>query len=535
MQEKSIEQLTAEIKARYGIGGGGQGPQRFPILLICPSHYDLDGYVVQWVRPAASADSLETMHGRVEDSLGRGVLGADVETELRSVDERTTRVLPDKLAKELQGGHGLVILTGVQANQFSRAMDIALPLRVAGIPVCMEGLFVAGSMAQQGAATPVLREAMNLGISLLAGSPSQAQVDKLVRDAWQGRLQPLYQNEESQAASGATPPIAATRLTSGMARAMRLLPFECTFSTVVDVSGGSAEAAEGKIRAKLQHGSGRFLLADRNFSRNPEWEKIFDRLIAMREQEKLDLECVLQVDGVCHRLPRFLEKAARAGVRGVHVDLESGIGASSAESHRAPDSISGYRTMLLEWKRVGVVIFARYAVGGRGETAEEVVREVRMLKRELPVDVLEPGSAPPWEAGEKPGAAAWREFYTLEHMEKVLRRALATGTDVEELMAVLLWFHFCVVYERVDPLLGGSRRRKHRRDRRPSIEREDPLSFYPNYGLERAYKRIGMARLYRRFRRFVRQLEGEPGARSYTDPALAGTGGLLMPQVPAAR
>jgi hypothetical protein len=534
VEDKSVEQLTAEIKARYGIGGGGAGPRRFPIVLIRPSHYDGDGYVVQWVRPAAPSERLAGMRSLVENCLGRGIPGTEVETELRVIDENTARVRPERLAKSLQGGQGLVILADVQANQFPRAMDIALPLRVAGVHVCMAGLFVAGGMA---ASTPALREAMNLGISLLAGGPIQAQIDDLVRDAWQGRLQPHYSDEASASASGATPPVAATRLVGGMARAMRLLPFECTFCTVVDVAGSSADAAEEKIRRELQHGSGRFLLADRNFSRNPEWEKIFDRLITMREQENLDVECTLQVDAVCHRLPRFLEKAARAGVRGVFVDLESGIGARQAEGHPSPDSISGYRAMLLEWKRVGVVVFAGYAVGGKGETAEDIAREVRMLQRELPIDVLEPGcaAAPDPEAGARLARAAWREFYTLEHMEKVLRRAVATGTDVEELIAILLWFHFCVVYEKADPMLGGSRRRKHRRDRRPSIEREDPLSFYPNYAVELAWKRIRMARLYRRFRRFVKQLEGEPGARSYTDSALAGTNGLLMPQLPAAR
>ncbi len=43
----------------------------------------------------------------------------------------------------------------------------------------------------------------------------------------------------------------------------------------------------------------------------------------MREQEKLNLKFMIQVDTMCHRLPNFIEKAGRAGVRRVFIGLES--------------------------------------------------------------------------------------------------------------------------------------------------------------------------------------------------------------------
>ena len=63
----------------------------------------------------------------------------------------------------------MVALVGVQSNQFPRAMDLARPLRAAGIPVCIGGFHVSGCLAMLPEITPELKEAMDLGISLFAG------------------------------------------------------------------------------------------------------------------------------------------------------------------------------------------------------------------------------------------------------------------------------------------------------------------------------------------------------------------------------
>ena len=73
------------------------------------------------------------------------------------------------------------------------------------------------------------------------------------------------------------------------------------------------------MRANVAQGITRFFVTDDNFARNRNWEPIFDRLIELREGEKLPIKLFLQVDTLCHRIPGFIEKAARAGVHlGVH-------------------------------------------------------------------------------------------------------------------------------------------------------------------------------------------------------------------------
>jgi hypothetical protein len=105
-------------------------------------------------------------------------------------------------------------------------------------------------------------------------------------------------------------------------------------------------------------------------------------------------------------------------------------------------------------------------------------------------------------------------------MERVLRRAAATGIPLASMAALVVWFHFCIVYEKVDPLQGGYLRRKRRGDRRPTLPKENWLRFWVGYGSELVYKHWQMARLYLHFRMFVKRLERDGNAKNYTDHAL---------------
>src|SRR5579863_10735042 len=139
---------------------------RFRLYLIKPSHYDDDGYVIQWLRSAIPSNSLAVMHGLAEDCRARGALGEDF--DVVAMDETNTRVRPEKIAAEIAqaGGRGLVCLVGVQSNQFPRAIDIARRLRAAGVQVAIGGFHVSGCLSMLPQMPDDLREAQALGVSL---------------------------------------------------------------------------------------------------------------------------------------------------------------------------------------------------------------------------------------------------------------------------------------------------------------------------------------------------------------------------------
>jgi hypothetical protein len=131
------------------LGKGQAATRRFQLILIKPSHYDADGYVVQWLRSTIPSNSLATVYGLAKGAAERQVLGPELAIDVIAIDETNTRVVPKKLALRIvaNGGLGLVGIVGVQSNEFPRALDIARPLRAAGIQVMIGGFHVSGCLA----------------------------------------------------------------------------------------------------------------------------------------------------------------------------------------------------------------------------------------------------------------------------------------------------------------------------------------------------------------------------------------------------
>src|SRR5947207_8190718 len=105
---------------------GGRTKRHFQFVLIKPSHYDDDGYVVQWVRSSIPSNSLACVYGLISDAAERRVLGPDVDVDIAAFDETNTRVRVNRIIDLFRrhGGFGMVGLVGVQSNQFPRALDI---------------------------------------------------------------------------------------------------------------------------------------------------------------------------------------------------------------------------------------------------------------------------------------------------------------------------------------------------------------------------------------------------------------------------
>lgn len=543
--------------------------ERFHLVLIKPSHYDDDGYVIQWLRSAIPSNTLACLNGLALECNQRRVLGDNVDIVVSASDEMNTRIRVNRIIRQLRGKRALVGLVGVQSNQFPRAMDIARPFRQAGIPVCIGGFHVSGCLAMLPEIPPELTEAMDLGISLFAGE-AEGRLEELLSDAWQGKLKPLYNYMSELPALEGTPipllPAARIRRTGGSMTSFdagRGCPFQCSFCTIINVQGRksrhrSADDVERIVRSNLAQGINRFFITDDNFARNREWERIFDRLIAMREDEHLNIKFVIQVDTMCHRLPRFIEKARRAGVARVFIGLETIRTDSLVGARKKQNKIGEYRRMLQEWKRAGVTVFAGYIVGFGNDTRESVLRDIEIIQRELPIDLLEPHCLTPLPGSEdhlklyKAGAPldpdlnkydiehvttehplmsaaeweqlyqdSWAFYYSPAHMKTVLRRAAATpGMSAGNMLFLLLWFYACIILEKVDPLQGGYFRRKYRRDRRPTLPRENPFVFYPRFVAELIAKHIRLASMTWELYRLRRELKRDPDARNYTDAAL---------------
>ena len=377
--------------------------RRFCLVLVKPSHYDDDGYVIQWL-PLVDPVELARLAVRPRQATARErrVLGDDVEIEIHAFDETNTRVRPARLAAMIEAaGAGMVMLTGVQSNQFPRALDLARPLRERGIAGRHRRIprFRHDQHARRAGPRPRAGPGA-LGLSLFAGE-AEGRLDEVLRDAAAGALKPLYNFMDDLPGIEGTPiPLMAVERAQRTAggddqlRRRPRLPLPVLFLHDHQRAGAQVAPALGRRRREdrarqLRAGTARFFITDDNFARNKDWEPILDRLIHLREVEGLNISFIIQVDTLCHRLPNFIEKCARAGVRRVFIGLENINPANLAGAKKRQNKITEYRKMLLAWKQARVITYAGYILGFPNDTVESILHDIDVIKKELPVDLLE--------------------------------------------------------------------------------------------------------------------------------------------------
>jgi radical SAM superfamily enzyme YgiQ (UPF0313 family) len=542
--------------------------KRFCLILVKPSHYDDDGYVIQWLRSSIPSNSLASLFGLARDCAERNVLG-DMPIDIHAFDETNTRIRPQHLAAMIDAaGAGMVMLVGVQSNQMPRALNIARPLRELGVQVAIGGFHVSGTLSMLNGVDAHVDRAKEMGISLFAGE-AEERLDQVLKDALSGMLKPLYNYMNDLPGIAGTPiPLMAVeraQRTIGATTSFdagRGCPYQCSFCTIINVQGRksrrrSPEDVEKIVRTNYAQGLRAFFITDDNFARNKDWEPILDRLIQLREVEKFNVSYIIQVDTLCHKLPNFIEKAARAGVKRVFIGLENINPDNLLGAKKRQNKITEYRTMLLAWKTAGVITYAGYILGFPNDTFDSIMHDIDVIKRELPVDLLEffyltplPGSedhlklhkagapldpdlnkydlnhvctthpkmsAAEWDRAYK---MAWQRYYTNEHIETILRRVASTRANASQALFLITWFKGSIDFEHVHPLEGGFLRKRSRHDRRPELPREPVWSFYPKYWTETAVKVVRWATLYLRLRRRYLAIKHDPNRYSYTDIAM---------------
>jgi hypothetical protein len=546
--------------------------QKFFVEIIKPSHYDDDGYVIQWVRAFVPSNSLACLYALARDVQQRQALGPDVDVVVNAYDEVHTVIPVRDILRRIQagGGRGVVLLAGVQSNQFPRAADLAVEFRAAGLPVAVGGFHVSGCLAMLPGLPPDLRAAREMGVTLFAGE-GEGRMEQLLADAYHGRLQPVYNflNDLPDLRGQVIPRLPSEVLRRYMLEspfdAGRGCPFQCSFCTIINVQGRKsryrdADDVERLVRANLAQGIHKFFITDDDFARNKNWEPIFDRLIALREKEGLRFKFLMQVDTQCHKVPRFIDKAARAGCSRVFLGLENINPENLAAARKHQNHVGQYRTMLQAWRSHHILTVAGYILGFPADTPESIERDIRTIQRELPIDILEffvltplPGSADHqalYRRGEwmdpdmnrydvehvttaHPRMSrrqwqeiydrAWHLYYSPRHVETLLRRARASGIATTRMVWAILCYYGSYRFEKVHPLQCGVLRRKVRTSRRPGLPRENPFLFYPRRLWEalRTYAELGGYFLW--LDRVRQRVDRTPDGASNTDAALART------------
>ena len=530
-----------------------------------------------WSAGGARSDpsnSLASVYGIAADCAERQILGSDIAIDIVVMDETNTRIGVPALIERFRrhGNFGCVALVGVQSNQYPRALDIARPFRAAGISVAIGGFHVSGCLSMLDGHAVDLDACRSMGIAIFAGE-AEGRLEIMLRDAAAGQIKPLYNFMNDLPSIEGTPTpflpkrhVMRTLGQSASFDAGRGCPYQCSFCTIINVQGRksryrSPDNIEQLVRLNFAQGVSSFFITDDNFARNKEWESIFDRLIDLRERDRIPIRLLIQVDTLCHKIPNFIQKAKRAGVTKVFIGLENINPDNLATAKKRQNKITEYRKMLLAWKAQGIITFAGYILGFPSDTPATIRRDIAIIQEELPVDLLEffiltplPGSEDHqtlWKNGVAMSSdlniydtehvctghsvmsseewrdiyhEAWSLYYTPAHMKTLLRRAAVNGVPLLNLAKYLLTFSTTVRLEQVHPLQGGILRLKHPSERRPGLPQESAWIFWPHFLCSTIRKQAILASTTARLLMWVLAIMRDPKARSYKDLALMPVG-----------
>jgi radical SAM superfamily enzyme YgiQ (UPF0313 family) len=508
---------------------GGWPHRRLIVILIRPSKYDDEGYVIRHFRGTLPSNTLSCLNSLTEDAVRQGALDG-LEVQVHVIDEIVSRVNSRRLARRFRG-HGTKVvagLVGVQTNQFPRAQDLARQLKAEGFDVLIGGFHVSGACAMAAAPPPECRAMLDEGITLVLGEVEHRWAS-ILQDAALDRLKPLYDFLADPPDLSGTPLPRASLDTqrrfvmtgSGTIDAGRGCPFNCSFCTIINVQGRRMRSrGAAPILAQIREnyylegrkGIRHYFFTDDNFARNPHWEEIFDGLIRMQAVDGMSIDFMMQVDTQAASLPRFVDKAARAGCVQVFIGMETIRDDNLKAGQKPQNKAAGYRDMIARWHAAGVVCHVGYIIGFPEDTYERVMEDVRTLRETLLVDQASffmltplPGSHdhqravgagvpldpdynnydafhattphPKMSAAEWQRAFrdAWEAFYSFEQMrQSLLRQNPHTYWAV---LKNLIWYRASMA-EGAHPMVTGFFRLKDRCSRRSGFPIEGRLAFF---------------------------------------------------------
>jgi len=546
-----LQELTSGGEPGHGLEAAPTF-KKLRVVLIKPSKYDDEGYIIRFWKGVLPSNTLNVLHGLTEEVKKSGIFG-DLKIEIVTIDETTEKVPVKKIIRwSRRSGTKIVVgLVGVQTNQFPRAFDLARQFRAAGLDVIMGGFHTSGTINMLGEREPEIQELVKESISIVSGEVEENWAE-ILADALHGRLKPIYsfaQDLQNLVDIGKAPlPRISPKTmrhfakpTFGTADTSRGCPFACSFCTIINVQGrkmrerSPASIAEMLRRNYREHGVSFYFFTDDNFARKKLWRETFEEIIKVKK-EGIKVSFMMQVD-LARKPKDFVRLAAQAGCTQVFIGMESVNPENLKAEGKGQNHVEEYQSIIKEWHDAGVVVHTGYIIGLPFDTKEQVPQDIRYL-----MDVIQPDQASFFMLTPLPGSHdhrqmkrrgewmdpdfnkrdsfhatikhpnmtadewfeayqnAWRAFYSKENMIKILSRWSHNPKVYWNLMSVFFWYKNAALIENEHPMIAGFFRLKDRLSRRPGFA-IDPLPVH----LWKRTKEV--TRLFIAWVKFIKEME----------------------------
>jgi len=496
------------------------------VVLIKPSKYDDEGYVVRFWKGVLPSNTLNVLHGLTEDIKRRRVFG-DLDIQVDTFDETTEKIPVKKIVRWSRDPATklVVCLVGVQTNQFPRALDLGRQFRSQGIDVIMGGFHTSGTINMLSEQEPDIQELYRESIVVVSGEV-EGYWEGILADLLNGQLKPLYsfaQDLKSLVDIEKAPlPVISPKTMKhfaspsfGTVDTSRGCPFACTFCTIINVQGRKMRERDPEEIAELlrhnyrEHGIDFYFFTDDNFARKKLWRETFEAIIRLRN-EGLKITFLMQVD-LARKPKDFVRLAAEAGCSSVFIGMESVNPENLKAEGKGQNKVEEYVSIIREWHEAGVTVHTGYIIGLPFDTKEQLSCDIQYL-----MDVIQPDVASFFMLTPLPGSQdhlemkkrgewmdpdfnkrdsfhatikhphmtaeewtqayedAWKAFYSKENLTKILSRWSHNPRVYWNLIFNLMWYKNASLIEKQHPMIAGFSRLKDRLSRRPGFA-IDPL------------------------------------------------------------
>lgn len=505
------------------------GVRELDLILIRATNYTDDGYPIK-TRIGVIRSNTLTQMGTLARDLTNYPFFTGVSINVHLIDEATDHIPVRKILKrsKVPGVKTIVMLVGVQSNQYPRAQDIASLFLPYDIPVLVGGFHVSGMLAMIGL-TADLRAALVKGIILVAGEVEGGRLPSIIEDVINGDAEPLYNflNPTPDLAELPLP-----RLTRKDFRKFaspfstietgRGCVFTCDFCTIINVQGRTMryrnpEQVVNFVRQSYRDaGILHCFFTDDNIARNPHWRELFNGLIGLREEEHIPFTFMMQSDLAARKMPGgdFFVLAARAGCNQVFFGVESVNRDNLRSQEKFQNQVSEYRGLVEHCHRLGIACHAGYILGLPFDTPASITRDIAELQR-IGFD-----SASFYILSPLPGSKdhqrwwrerrwmdtdfntydsahvavvpermtqhelmetfhnAWEQFYSIEHMVNVLKVWRHDWRYYWDRIFFFAWYLYAAKVEGLHPMNCGFWTVRRRHDRRAGFPREAFFRFW---------------------------------------------------------
>ena len=502
------------------------GVKRLEVVLIKPSKYDDEGYVIRFWKGVLPSNTLNVLHGLTEDVKDRGVLG-NIKINIVTFDETAEKIPVKKIIRwsRRPSTKLIVCLVGVQTNQLPRAKELGKQFRAAGIDVLLGGFHTSGTINMLGEQEPDIQELVKDSICVVSGEV-EGKWEGILADVLRGELKPIYSFAQDLQnlvdLKDAPPPVISPKTMRhfsysgfGTLDTSRGCPFACSFCTIINVQGRKMRERDPEAVANLvrknyfERGIRFYFFTDDNFARKKLWRETFEALIRLQE-EGLKFSYMIQVD-LARKPKDFVRLAAKAGCTQVFIGMESVNPENLKAASKGQNHVDEYEQIAREWYDAGVAVHVGYIIGFPFDTKEQVPQDIQYL-----MDVVKPDQASFFMLTPLPGSEdhrkmkkagewidpdfnkrdsfhvtikhpkmtaeewtqaydnAWVRFYSKENMTRILSRWSHNPGVYWNLMSIFFWYKNAALIEKEHPMVAGFFRLKERTSRRPGFT-IDPL------------------------------------------------------------